>query len=329
LTAGPGPLNIALLDRLRAAGGAFVPAPDLDPDPDRLRGDLDALEGFGFVLERHPYQGVAYRGPAPRLCPDQIEWGLGTRRIGRRVAVWNRVTSTNDLAARAAASAANDGLVILAEEQTAGRGRRGRSWSAPPGSAILMSVLLFPPEPLGEAAWLTALGAVAVAEVVEAATGLPARIKWPNDVRVGGRKVAGVLVERSSGSVLGLGVNACAGREDFPEDLRATATSLRLLTGSAVDRSEQARALIRRLDALYEEGLSRGPEALNAPWRDRLEPIGRPAVAETPAGPVAGRLIDADLRDGLTLATGAGHVRRLRAAEVVALSAVDGGPPPV
>ncbi|HWE39076.1 MAG TPA: biotin--[acetyl-CoA-carboxylase] ligase [Isosphaeraceae bacterium] len=329
MTAGPGPLNVPLLDRLRSAGGAYVPVLELDPDPGRLRRDLDALDAFGFVLERHPFHGVAYRGPAPRLCPDQIEWELGTRRIGRRIAVWNRVTSTNDLAARAAGSTANDGLVVLAEEQTAGRGRRGRSWSAPPGSSILMSVLLFPPEPLVEAAWLTALGAVAVAEVVEDLIGEPARIKWPNDVRVRGRKVAGVLVERSSGSVLGLGVNACAELEDFPEDLRVTATSLRLLTGATVDRSELARGLIRRLDALYEEGLDRGPGALNAPWRDRLEPIGQPAVAETPTGPVAGRLIDADLRDGLTLATGSGAIRRLRAAEVMALSAAVGGRPPI
>ena len=108
-------------------------------------GDLDALEAFGFALERHPYRGVAYRGPADRLCPDQIEDGLETRRVGRRIAVWNRVTSTNDLAVRASASTANEGLVVLAEEQSAGRGRRGRAWTAPPGSSILMSVLLFPP----------------------------------------------------------------------------------------------------------------------------------------------------------------------------------------
>ena len=159
---------------------------------------------FGFGIEQHPYRGAAYRGPAERLCPDQIEHGLATRWIGRRIAVWNRVTSTNDLAARAGTSASNDGLVVLAEEQTAGRGRRGRSWTAPPRSSILMSVVLFPPPHLAPAvpeaafgcAWLTALGAVATAEVVAAWTGRDATIKWPNDVRVDGRKIAGILVER-------------------------------------------------------------------------------------------------------------------------------------
>ena len=94
--------------------------------------NLEALERFGYRIERHPYLGAAYMGPAARLCPDQIEHGLATRRIGRRIAVWNRAGSTNDLAARAGLNRANDGLVVLAEEQTAGRGRRGRRWTAPP-----------------------------------------------------------------------------------------------------------------------------------------------------------------------------------------------------
>ena len=191
-------MNIPLLQCLREARGEFVPLADLGADLEVVRRDLEELEAFGFAIERHPHNGVAYRGPAARLCPDQIEWELGTSRVGRRIAVWSRVTSTNDLAARASASSANDGLVILAEEQTAGRGRRGRAWCTPPRSSILMSVLLFPPPYLDDPAWLTAMGAVAVAEVVETWTGCEARIKWPNDVRVEGRKVAGVLVERGS-----------------------------------------------------------------------------------------------------------------------------------
>ena len=145
----PAFLNIPLLDRLRAASD-FVPAAELAEPGGRLRlaDDLDALEAFGFEIERHPYLGAAYRGPASRLCPDQIEHELGVRRIGRRIAVWNRLGSTNDVAARGARATANDGLVVLAEEQTTGRGQRGRIWTAPPRSCILMSVLLFPPAQL-------------------------------------------------------------------------------------------------------------------------------------------------------------------------------------
>ena len=200
------PLDLASRCWTARRGGEYVPLDGLGPDTDRVRADLEALAAFGFGIERHPYRGAAYAGPADRLCPDQIEHELATRRIGRRIAVWSRVASTNDLAAQAGRSASNEGLVVMAEEQTAGRGRRGRSWTAPPRSSILMSVLLFPPPDLAPAvpesafgcAWLTAMGAVATAEVVSAWTGREAAIKWPNDVRVDGRKIAGILVERPS-----------------------------------------------------------------------------------------------------------------------------------
>lgn len=308
-------MNITLLRQLREAQGEFVPL-------DGLSGaDLDELEAFGFAFERHPYRGVAYRGPAARLCPDQIEDGLGTRRVGRRVAIWNRVGSTNDVAARASASSANEGLVVLAEEQSAGRGSRGRVWTAPKGSSLLMSILLFPPASLAETGWLTALGAVAVAEVVADWTGLETKIKWPNDVRVHGRKIAGILVERGAGAVIGIGLNVNLERHDFPELLRETATSLRILKGEPIDRSELARELIRRVDDWYEAGLQRGPESLNFPWRNRSEHLGGLVLVDTPSGRVEGRVEDLDLLRGLTLAPSDGAPsRRIAAHNILALS---------
>lgn len=305
-------MNIDLLHRLRAAGGGFVPV-------EGLGADLDELQGFGFGLERHPFLGAAYRGPSPRLCPDQIEWELGTNLVGRRVVVWNRVGSTNDLAARAAPSRANEGLAVLAEEQTSGRGSRGRTWSSPPGSSVLMSVLLFPVGPLGDPSWLTALGAVAVAEVLDEEFALKARIKWPNDVRVDGRKLAGVLVERGRGTVLGIGLNVNASAEDFPEGLRDSATSLRRLLGRSLDRSEVARSLLRRLDHHYGLALAAGPDGLQAAYGRRSEHLGHRVEVATPAGPVVGRLEAIGLREGLTLALDGGDSRRVAIREVSAI----------
>jgi BirA family biotin operon repressor/biotin-[acetyl-CoA-carboxylase] ligase len=317
-------MNISLLRRLRDVNGAFVPLAELGGELDGTRADLEELESFGFGIERHPYLGVAYRGPAERLCPDQIELGLGTRRVGRRVAVWNRVASTNDLAARAAGSAANEGLVVLAEEQTAGRGRRGRRWAAPPRSSILMSVLLFPPPALAGTAWLTALGAVAAAEVVATWSGRDARIKWPNDVRVGGRKVAGVLVERGQGAVVGIGLNVNVPPGGFPEELAASTSSLQILTGEPVDRSELARHLIERLDHWYDVGLARGPESLSEPWRERSEHIGRLVRVTTTSETMTGRLERLELGRGLVLSGEGGDGRWIAPADVLELSACDG-----
>jgi BirA family transcriptional regulator, biotin operon repressor / biotin---[acetyl-CoA-carboxylase] ligase len=319
-------MNIPLLRRLRETRGVFIPLAELGTDLGRVRGELDELEAFGFVLERHPYRGVAYRGPAGQFCPDQIEFELDTRRVGRRVAVWNRVTSTNDLAARASGSSANDGLVILAEEQSAGRGRRGRSWMAPAGSSLLMSVLLFPPATLATAGWLTALGAVGTAEVVAASTGRDARIKWPNDVRVDGRKIAGVLVERGPGAIIGIGLNANLARDDFPGALRESATSLRILLGEPVDRSELARALIRRLDHWYELGRSQGPETLAIPWRDRSEHLGRTVRVTTPSAELVGHLDDLDLLQGLTLTLPEGRRHHVPLRDLLALGPADTEP---
>jgi BirA family biotin operon repressor/biotin-[acetyl-CoA-carboxylase] ligase len=322
-------LNIPLLDRLRAAKGDYKPLRELGSDLEQVRFDLDALLSFGFGIELHPYRGAAYIGPAQRLCPDQIEHGLATAGIGRRIAVWNRVTSTNDLAMRAGTSRSNDGLVVLAEEQTAGRGRRGRSWVAPPASSILMSAVVFPPAHLDCSppetdygrVWLTALGAVATAEVVSAWTGRPATIKWPNDVRIGGRKIAGILVEQAlapgrpntgSGSwgrsdaewaaVIGIGLNVNVNRDAFPPELIPFATSLEIEgCKTPIDRSKVARGLIRRLDHWYQASQCDGVEVLNVPWRSRSEHLGRFVRITTCAGTVSGRLVEIDLRLGLTL----------------------------
>ena len=226
-----------------------------------------------------------------------------------------------------AATLANDGLVVLAEEQTAGRGQRGRLWTVPPRSSILMSILIFPPAELRalrlEAhagnAWLTALAAVTAAELVTDWTGRDARIKWPNDVRVEGRKIAGILVERAltpahlaradgasgarhQGVVIGIGLNVNVDEESFPSDLRPRATSLAILGGGEpIDRSQLARDLIRRLDVWYEHIMSLGPGALNDPWRDRSEHLGNMVRVVTCDEELRGRLIDLDLDRGLTL----------------------------
>jgi BirA family transcriptional regulator, biotin operon repressor / biotin---[acetyl-CoA-carboxylase] ligase len=324
-------LNMPMLQRLKRASGQFIALAELGADRARVWRDLEALEQFGFQIERHPYLGVSYQGPTSRLCPDQIEHGLVTRRIGRRIAVWNRVGSTNDLALQAGSNLANDGLVVLAEEQVSGRGQRGRQWTAPPRSSILMSVLLFPPARLarsgsdagGGSAWLTALAAVAVAELVSRRTGAVARIKWPNDVRVEGRKIAGILVERAlsppvaahpagdgrprpRGVVIGIGLNVELDLDIFPPELRGRVTSLARIGGRGdIDRSELARALIELLDEFYDRTINEGVTFLSPLWQARSEHLGKMVRVETASSRVAGRLVALDLSRGISLRPGA------------------------
>lgn len=307
-------LNISLLDQIRRGGGEFVPWTSFGDDPANVLDDVDALVGFGFGIERHPILGAAYRGPSPRLCPDQIEWNLNTRVIGRQVAIWNRVTSTNDLAALAASSRSNHGLAILAEEQTAGRGSRGRVWTAPSGSSILMSILLFPPPEFADPVWLNALAAYTVAGVVWGRLGEwlawpghaedrspPVTIKWPNDVLVHGRKVAGILVERGRGTVIGIGLNVNTAPDDFPPELREIATSIAAELGGPVDRSALVRDLLQTLDLLFHSARNLGLDGLNGLYAHHSEHVGREVEVATDHGIVRGRLGRIDLRLGLTV----------------------------
>jgi BirA family biotin operon repressor/biotin-[acetyl-CoA-carboxylase] ligase len=343
-------LNMELLRYLQRHRGEWlsleVMAEGLGQGLSRLARDLIRLEEFGFGIERVPHRGVRYTAPARRLCPDQIEWQLATRTIGRRIAVWNRVTSTNDVAARARRAPANDGLVVLAEHQTAGRGRRGHRWFAPAESCVLMSVLLFPPRRLRNIAWLTCLGAVAAADTIATATGLAARIKWPNDVRVQGRKVCGVLVEDraaarrrtaeppASAVVVGIGINVNVAPESWPADLRPSVVSLAQLTGQLLDRSALVRELMQQLDRYYQLGRQGDLEAVWERYRVLADLMGRivevrrvhaardarHGESHAPPNAIVGRLIELCPVAGLRVQPAGGDIEQFAPSEILSVT---------
>ena len=200
-------------------------------------------------------------GAPPRLDPDTLRAALPPDApVGGKILVFEETDSTNDLAARAGDDGLPGGLVIFAESQRAGRGRLGRRWTTPPYQALLFSVLLRP-ETVPAARWpeLTFCAALAVAETAERVTGRPARIKWPNDVYLAGRKVAGILLEahhrRTPGFVVvGVGVNVLQGPDDFAPELRERAGSLAMAADAgapALDRHRVAALLLERLGAHY------------------------------------------------------------------------------
>jgi BirA family biotin operon repressor/biotin-[acetyl-CoA-carboxylase] ligase len=238
------------------------------------------------------------------------EWRLDTRRIGRRVLVFDRLDSTNTLAASLADDPGNDGLVVLAEQQSAGRGQHGRSWQSPPGSSVLLSALVFPPPHLRRPAVVTAWAAVSVCEAVRQAAGVQAKIKWPNDVLIRGRKVCGILAEQGRGTVVGVGLNVNQSAADFEGAGLPQATSLALAAGRALDCRGVARLLIRLLDEEY-DGLVQGDLArLEACWKWRTGLLGKQVVAECHDGPVRGRLVEMAF-DGLRITAPEGDARLL------------------
>ena len=226
-----------------------------------------------------------------------------------------RVPTTMARAAELAAAGAPEGATVVAEEQTAGRGRLGRAWVAPPGSSLLVSVVLRPPL-AREQVWLTVAAAgVALAEAVDqvAPGAAPAGLKWPNDLELGGRKAAGLLAEahlegdRLAGVLLGMGVNVTQGASDFPAEVAGRATSVSLAAGAPVDRAALLAAWAGRFLAGYAALGADRPGQVLAAYRGRLVTIGRRVRADrVGAGPVVGTAVDLTPAGGLVVQTDAG-----------------------
>jgi BirA family biotin operon repressor/biotin-[acetyl-CoA-carboxylase] ligase len=196
------------------------------------------------------------------LQPDKVQidtlrraWSAS--RLGSRVVPFGETDSTNSRALELARKGTPDGTLVLAETQTGGRGRMGRRWHSPPGVNLYFSLVLRPSRPARDAAWLGLASAAAVARSLSRCAGLPVSVKWPNDVRISRRKVAGLLLEQAvqgdtaAAVVLGIGVNVNLRREDIPAELAESATSLYIQTGRPHDRAGVLLGLVESLEEAY------------------------------------------------------------------------------
>ncbi len=240
-----------------------------------------------------------------------------TRHLGRTILLYDSVPSTNDLAAGFAEEHA--GTVFVTDHQSSGRGQYGRVWQAEPGTSLLLSMLLFPPPELRRPVILTALAAVGIAEAIRELAGAEARIKWPNDLLVDGKKVSGILIEKSGGVVVGLGLNLNQAVADFAE--LPDATSLGLLAGRAIDRDAALECVVRHLDAGYDRLLDGYRIELEAEWKRRIGFVGRSVRIETTDGVAHfGRLRDLAF-DGIELDPAEGGWRVLKPESIRGITA--------
>lgn len=236
---------------------------------------------------------------------DVFARALTTRRMGRTLIARASVESTQDVAWEALSAGLPDGTTVVADRQTRGRGRAGRTWWMPPGRALALSILLHPGCDAREMGSLPLVAGLALAEALDALGGpgarLKARLKWPNDVLVENRKLAGILCEsrRRGGAgdavVVGLGVNVAQAAEEFPPELAGLATSL-AMEGVRVTREAVAAALLNRLEPLWDEHAEGGREAVLDRWRARADFWGQTVTVRTPSGTLIGiaRSLDAD-----------------------------------
>lgn len=217
---------------------------------------IKALEGEGYQID-----GVKNRGYCLIETPDtinarEIHGYLRTKWLGHSLHIQESVDSTNNWAKRLAEDGAPQGTVVIANEQTAGKGRRGRKWVTPKGAAAAFSILLRPDMPPERASMLTLVKGLSVAQAISSLYGLEAKIKWPNDVIVSDKKICGILTEMSAQVdyinyiVIGTGINT--NLKEFPEEIRDKATSLLIETGEKAMRAELIGAVLERFEGNYE-----------------------------------------------------------------------------
>jgi len=263
------------------------------------------------------------------LDPDLIRANLKTRRIGRSLLVYERTASTNDVAGHCARGADSDGLVVFTEEQTAGRGRTGATWLSRAGESLLFSFVLLDFKAGNEL--LSLACAVGVAEAIGQVGGHQAGIKWPNDVMLDGKKVAGILVEsrlvawdakRQSRvtrdgarvtTIVGIGINCHQSREAFPDQIRNTATSLDLVGGTTCQRVTVAKRVLTSLDHWI--GVAeRNSQQVVETWSRLSTQLNQRVALSYNGKSFVGNCIGVDPENGLILQLDRGGVRMFDAA---------------
>ncbi|MDY7039945.1 MAG: biotin--[acetyl-CoA-carboxylase] ligase [Chloroflexota bacterium] len=250
---------------------------------------------------------------------DAIEWESSKGLIGRRVVAYPRVGSTNDEAKRLAEAGEPEGTLVIADEQTAGRGRLQRTWWAPAGTALLMSLILRPELAPHQAQRLTMLCSLAICDAITEVTGLTTAVKWPNDVLLRGRKVCGILTDlgiegsRLVYAVVGMGINVNVNFHAAGE-LASTATSLAQELGHEVSRAELLRAILIGLEERYTR--LRAGDSPHVEWTARLATVGQQVTIATSTGQLSGVAEGVDADGALLLRDDNGALRRILAGDV-------------
>jgi BirA family transcriptional regulator, biotin operon repressor / biotin---[acetyl-CoA-carboxylase] ligase len=300
----------AILEAFYKAAGQFVSvdvlAKQMQTSSVALDAEIRELQQLGYRIEAHPHFGYRLLDAPDRLTADDIRAQLRARVIGSQVLVFEQTASTNDVVEHLAQSQVDEGLTVFAESQTKGRGRHGRAWISPHGKGLWFSVLLRPQFPLPR---VTVAASVAVASVVRK-TGLDARIKWPNDVTVNGRKLAGILTEASDkAAILGVGINVNCRPDEIPAD---TATSLLIETGKLQDRIALAADVLSALDRYYSADF----DVVVAEWARLCTTLGRQLVVTMGARRIEGHAQALDGDGALLLRRDNGQVERILGADV-------------
>lgn len=282
---------------------------------------IKALKEEGYEIDSVTNRGYLLKNIPELWDKQQIEENLKTLRLGRELLLLHKVDSTNEELKRRARSGAVHGLVCVAEKQVAGKGRLGRVWSSPAGVGIWMSVLLRPDISPFEVSGITLAAGLAVCRAVQKLTGCNAKIKWPNDVVIGRKKVCGILTEMSAESdrvdftVVGIGINV--NTDSFPEEIACKATSLKIETGKHLSRTALLCEVLLQLEIYTDEFLLNTCGSITDEYKENCVTIGRKVSAVRGGVQVMGEAVDVTLSGALVIREKNGKLTEINSGEVV------------
>lgn len=275
---------------------------------------IEELRQHGYEIEARPRSGYRLLYRPDRLAPEEIFLHLTTEKFGRYIRYFPTTISTQIEAHQWAKDGAPEGALVVAEEQSNGRGRMGKKWHSPPKSGIWMSLILRPSIPLAHASHLTLLASVAVQEALELETLLSVSIKWPNDLLINKKKVCGILTELRGEQdqihyvIVGIGMNVNIERESFPPDLLQTATSLSIEKGQVIHRASLLATILKKFEETYDVYLQEGFEPIRVKWERKAGMLGKQITANTLQGTFVGIAHSLNEHGALLLGTEKGVV---------------------
>ena len=288
------------------------------------------LRASGYEIEASRRLGYRLTRSPDLLTASELKPLLKTRWMGKVIHYFRTIDSTNGEAYRLALNGASEGEIVIAESQEKGRGRLGRHWVSPPFVNLYLSVILQPPIAPSQASLMTLMAAVAVTEGIEAYSGLQAIIKWPNDILLKNRKVAGLLneihseMDRIHFVILGIGVNLNMEGAMFPKEIRSAATSLKQETGQPVSRKEVVQCVLSALEKWYDTFLKEGGDRILEAWKDRAQIKGKPVRVTSFGETLMGRAVDIDSEGRLIIETKGGEQKRVVAGDIEYVKRVNG-----
>jgi BirA family transcriptional regulator, biotin operon repressor / biotin---[acetyl-CoA-carboxylase] ligase len=287
---------------------------------------MEELRALGYEIEAGPHRGYRLISAPDLLHADDLMAQLtGPLVVGREIAVFQETTSTSDIVDKLARDGVKEGMVVFAESQTRGRGRLGRRWHSPPGKGLWFTVLLRPDMRPSAATRFVIAAAVALCRALRETAGVQPEIKWPNDVLIRGRKVAGILIEMNAELdhinylLLGIGVGVNLEARDYPAELKPLATSLRIETRALVNRASLAVAILRELDQVYLAIRGGHFTALTEEWYRQCGTLGGQVTIKVGDRIIQGRVEAIDDEGVLLLRTQHGRIERILGGDVTVI----------